>query len=391
MSATVAACATRWLISEIEDDSWPAAEATVCTLLEACWQAEATKLARVGRLVRGFRHALGCLLHRARLVEDVADDGLNARLELAGEIGHRLALLAVGPLLRLLLLGMHPPDGRRIVLEHGQRLGEPADLVVAVGIGHLERAVAGGKPLGQRGDFCQWPGHAAADHAGRTEDQDQHGQTDIAERRRGLAEDGVDIVEIDAGADDPAPGRKALHIGDFPDRLVEAGLRPEVAVEARALLLDDVDEAHEQRVAGGILHPGQILAVELRLDRMHDHLRGHVVDPEILDLVVAQALDLGDRGGLGLLAREFPVALELLVVGEDAVADIDHLLRLGLTIGDHLRAQGRQRDRRQRDHAEKADADNQDQLETDAGENHRSSRNLAGQTCQFIPILLAKL
>ena len=69
------------------------------------------------------------LLHRARLVEDVADDGLNARLELAGEIAHRLALLVVGPLLRLLLLGMHPADRRRIVLEHGKRLGEPADLV----------------------------------------------------------------------------------------------------------------------------------------------------------------------------------------------------------------------------------------------------------------------
>jgi len=78
-------------------------------------------------------------------------------------------------------------------------------------------------------------------------------------------------------------------------------------------------------------------------------------------------------------------------VREDSVTDIDHMLRLGLTIGDHLRTERRQRDRHQRDHAEQADADNEDQLETDAGENHRGLAKLAVQICQFIPIPLAKL
>ncbi|WP_249152246.1 hypothetical protein [Bradyrhizobium liaoningense] len=76
---------------------------------------------------------------------------------------------------------------------------------------------------------------------------------------------------------------------------------------------------------------------------------------------------------------------------QDAVADVDHVLRLGLAVGDHLRAQGRERDRRQSDHAEEADADNQDQLETDAGEKHRCSQELEGLICQFIPHPLAKL
>ncbi|MET4391740.1 hypothetical protein ABIB73_007532 [Bradyrhizobium sp. F1.4.3] len=56
-------------------------------------------------------------LHLTRLVENVADHGLQARLEPAGEISHRLALLVVGLALELVLLGMHLARGGRIVLE----------------------------------------------------------------------------------------------------------------------------------------------------------------------------------------------------------------------------------------------------------------------------------
>ncbi|MGY4284935.1 hypothetical protein ACVWXO_004155 [Bradyrhizobium sp. LM2.7] len=70
-------------------------------------------------------------------------------------------------------------------------------------------------------------------------------------------------------------------------------------------------------------------------------------------------------------------------------ADIDHMLRLGLAIGDHLAPQGRERNWRQRDHADKADGNDQNQLETDAGKNHRCSHELAMQICQFILNALA--
>jgi hypothetical protein len=43
----------------------------------------------------------------------------------------------------------------------------------------------------------------------------------------------------------------------------------------------------------GILVVGEILAVQLRLQRMHDHSRAEIVDPEIVVIAIAQFRDAG--------------------------------------------------------------------------------------------------
>ena len=120
----------------------------------------------------------------------------------------------------------------------------------------------------------------------------------------------LEIVDIDAGADHPVPGSKADHVGQLRLRLVEARLRPLVGNEARAVLPDDFDEIDEQGLAVRILVGREIVAVHLRLDRMHHHARLHVVDPEIIVVAVSQRreprhrplLRVGDRD-VALLCR----------------------------------------------------------------------------------------
>lgn len=62
--------------------------------------------------------------------------------------------------------------------------------------------------------------------------------------------------------------------------------------------LDDLVELDEQELAVLVLDLVQLLAFEFGLDRVHDHGVVQVVDPEILDLVVAH--DADRRGGTGL-------------------------------------------------------------------------------------------
>src|SRR3546814_10981630 len=80
-------------------------------------------------------------------------------------------------------------------------------------------------------------------------------------------EDALDIVDIDAGADDPAPGRKAFHIGNLRHRPVGAGLGPEIRDKAGTVALDRLDEFDEQVLAVRILDFAEILADNLLGDR----------------------------------------------------------------------------------------------------------------------------
>jgi hypothetical protein len=52
--------------------------------------------------------------------------------------------------------------------------------------------------------------------------------------------------------------------------------------------LHGLDEQLEHQRAVGVLVVRQVLAVHLRLERMHDHRRRHVVDPEVVAGAVAQ-------------------------------------------------------------------------------------------------------
>src|SRR3546814_5370422 len=87
--------------------------------------------------------------------------------------------------------------------------------------------------------------HHPAEHADQQHDAEEYAAID----QRLTLEDALDIVDIDAGADDPAPGRKAFHIGNLRHRPVGAGLGPEIRDKAGTVALDRLDEFDEQVLA----------------------------------------------------------------------------------------------------------------------------------------------
>ena len=95
------------------------------------------------------------------------------------------------------------------------------------------------------------------------------------------------VVDVNARAQDPAPGLEALDVGQLLDGLVLAGLGPEVMHKALSVCRDLVGKGLEHRLAGRVLDAAAILAVQLGLDRMHDDIGPHVIDPEVLRAAVA--------------------------------------------------------------------------------------------------------
>jgi hypothetical protein len=116
----------------------------------------------------------------------------------------------------------------------------------------------------------------------------------IAPRNRGH------VIDIHARAEHPAPRLEAEHKRALGHGLGLSWLGPQVIDIAFAGLFDPLHELDEQRLAVGILVAIEVLAVEFRPDRMHDHARRHVVDPHVLLTRVTDRPDLRGRGCLGL-------------------------------------------------------------------------------------------
>jgi len=88
--------ATRWAISCTEDDSSSAAEATVCTLAEACVGARRHRNRLPGGLLGRSGNGLRRALHFGRGRGDRIDDAAHAGLEPVRETGALGTLRGVG-------------------------------------------------------------------------------------------------------------------------------------------------------------------------------------------------------------------------------------------------------------------------------------------------------
>ena len=76
----------------------------------------------------------------------------------------------------------------------------------------------------------------------------------------------------------------------------------------------------------------EILAVKRRLDRVHDHLRGHVVDPEILLPGVAEGGDGIDRAFLGIFHAHLAVDGTLMITGDQRHRIFGQMLQLAVLL-----------------------------------------------------------
>ena len=172
--------------------------------------------------------------------------------------------------------------------------------------------------------------------------QREHG--DLADKhQRIVAERSVEVVQIQARGDNPAPGRKAFGIGQLGHRLILARLRPQIIDKAAALAGHGVAHFFDQEFAVGVFQRGQILAVELGFDRVPDHARMHIVQAVILFAGVTQ---IANRP-LGLLLRSIlcqHAGFHLFVVMvEHADGHLHHALQRGAAVVKHALVFGIQR------------------------------------------------
>ena len=116
-----------------------------------------------------------------------------------------------------------------------------------------------------------------------------------------------DVVDVEAGADDPAPGLEALDVRLLRlEPLLVVEPLPDVVDVAFAFGLHQVGELDEDGHPARVGETREVAAVEVGAIRVHDHRGRGVLDPVVVEPVLAIA-QLGDDtgcGGLGFLACE---------------------------------------------------------------------------------------
>ncbi len=225
--------------------------------------------------------------------------------------------------------------------------------------GAVENAIGNGTRM--NAGIAQASGDAATESHPRDTDHggdDQHDECNPG----GLAQQYcVHVVDIDAGADDPAPGFEGAYVRHLVYRRIGTRTRPHVIDEACAIRLGHRDEFDEQVLAVGVLRSAQILALELRLGRMHDHARSEIVDPEIVFTVVAQRAQRRDGLFAGFLLRQFAGHRPLLERGEDTPSGFDREACCQLAILEHVGAHRTQQQCREQHDPDQAARNHQHQ------------------------------
>nr|WP_245416774.1 hypothetical protein [Undibacter mobilis] len=185
-----------------------------------------------------------------------------------------------------------------------------------------------------------------ADEIGRYANHDQQNdKSGNAADHQGAIALGPQIVVIDAGTDDPTPRLEQRDVGDLFDRLRVARLRPHIFDEAGPVCLGDLDELDEESQPIRVLVIGEILAVEILRDRMHQHLRLQIVDPEIVVAVVAYPRDQFERALPGIGVADLARLGERMLAGHHGHHRIGQTLELLLppcpgAVGHHVDQDG---------------------------------------------------
>ncbi len=261
-------------------------------------------------------------------VDDLAD----RLLEIVRHPGHVGLALGHGPDFGFLLLGLKPLASDGVALEDLDGRGHPADLVGPADARHrgVESAVRdighGERHLLQRPRDA--PGDERGDHQNERQD---HGQDHQRALRRGpfLRQE---IVDVDAGADHPAPGREALDIAQLGLRLLGADLGPVIVDIALAAGPHLVQHLGEEALAGFVLEVRQHLANELLRDRVHQQAAFQIRHEEIVVLAVAQGRDARERALLCIGHVRAALLRGVMFFLEDAERDLGDVAKFELLL-----------------------------------------------------------
>ena len=114
---------------------------------------------------------------------------------------------------------------------------------------------------------------------------------------------GHQVIDINAGPNDPSPRLETFDIGDFVHRLFHPGLGPLVMNKPSAIGTDLVNKPFKKSESIWIFDSTGVLAIQLWFDGMHDDIGSHVVDPEVFRFVIAQLRNGVFGHCLSLIAR----------------------------------------------------------------------------------------
>ncbi len=147
--------------------------------------------------------------------------------------------------------------------------------------------------------------------------------------RRGHGPDlALDVLDIEAGAQDPAPGRELLDEGLFGLEAVRVVFPlPDVLDVGLVPVAEDVGELDEDADAAGVLEVGDVPAVEIGPVGMHDHPDAEIGDPEIIlaFVAVAESANALGRGSLRFVERDAAGPGLGVILGQDARSDVGQL------------------------------------------------------------------
>ena len=222
----------------------------------------------------------------------------------------------------------------QLAVETVEVLAQVGDFVTAVGVqAPSQVAFAAGDIAHGLHSLLQGAGNAARNQ----QDYQCHQQGNTHTHQRGIAqlagEFGLHVIDVHARTDDPAPGFEQLDIGSLGHRLVGTGFGPAVVDRPCTLLAGQGDHFVEYGKAVGVANGRKVLAIELGVGRMHDHLWPQVVDPEVVIVVVAQRTYHLQCLLLGGFAAERAGRLQPLVIGQHASGGLHHMagfFRFGL-------------------------------------------------------------
>ena len=180
--------------------------------------------------------------------------------------------------------------------------------------------------------------HAAADQSADDAEADEQGERNAAQQHRYLLVFAFDVVDVDARAEHPVPrpkqgGVRELRFGDLLP-----GAREPVFDEATTRLRGR-DQVTDERFAVGVLEVELVLAFHGGIAAI-DEIDAVGVDTEIVVTArIAQTAQRIAGSLLGIGLAQLAVGRQLVMMRDDADANLDHVADLFLAILEHGIAQ----------------------------------------------------
>ena len=169
------------------------------------------------------------------------------------------------------------------------------------------------------------PDDIASDQCQRNRNESADQQAPGQQSQRGTAKQRIDVIDVDPAADHPAPGFAALDVGNLRNFFLETRFRPDIIDKTGTLGLYHVAELDKDRFAVLVLELGKILAVQFRLDRVHDDDRIKVIDPEIFGIVITHVAHGFDGELLRVINTGLAIPGLLLVEAHRGLSNLDKI------------------------------------------------------------------